>query len=128
MARGRAQCGGYFRRLPRRQRNLLSGSDAGPRLHLNKKTLARAVKRISCWIAAATKPGPMTTACASVLDFARSRRSLMAENAQLRHQLVVLSRAAGRPRFTSWDRGELLKLGIRICKCERPSKYAGWQS
>ena len=75
-----------------------------------KNPLARAVKRVSCWIAAATKPGPKTTACASVLDFTRTKRSLVAENALLRHQLVVLSRTAGRLRLSTWDRAAMVLL------------------
>jgi transposase InsO family protein len=46
----------------------------------------------------------MTTTGAAISDLTRSKRSLMAENAFLRHQLVVLSRGSNRPRITQWDR------------------------
>ena len=68
------------------------------------KPAARAVKRARRWLLAVTRPTSVTTASAAVLDLTRSKPTLIAENALLRHQLVVLARSAGRPRLSTWDR------------------------
>ena len=47
-------------------------------------------------------------------DATRSRSDVLLENALLRHQLVVLSRAAKRPQLTVTDRGRLVLLAGRL--------------
>jgi len=47
-------------------------------------------------------------------DATRSRSALLLENALLRHQLVVLSRAVKRPQLTAADRGLLVLLASRL--------------
>ena len=69
-----------------------------------------AVRRARSWLLAVTRPSSITTAAATVLDLTRSKRALVAENALLRHQLVVLARTAGRPRLSTWDRTVMVLL------------------
>lgn len=69
-----------------------------------------AIRRAQRWLTAATRPGSMAAAGATVLDLTRSKPTLIAENALLRRQLVVLSRTARRPRLTTWDRAVMVLL------------------
>ena len=75
-----------------------------------RKPLDHTVKRVQRWLVSITRPTALTTASAAVLDLTRRKRSLLAENALLRHQLVVLSRTAGHPRLSSWDRAIMVLL------------------
>jgi putative transposase len=72
------------------------------------RTLGR---RLARW----TRPG---TSPALVLgmagDLLRSRPALIAENALLRQQLIVLARSANRPRLTPVDRALLVLLAGRV--------------
>jgi putative transposase len=74
------------------------------------KPLVHAVKRARCWFLSVTRPTVMTATSATVLDLTRSKPTLVAENALLRHQLVVLARTAGRPRLSTWDRAIMVLL------------------
>ena len=69
-----------------------------------------AVRRARSWLLSVTRPSSITTAAATVLDLTRSKPTLIAENALLRHQLVVLARTAGRPRLSTWDRTVMVLL------------------
>ena len=69
-----------------------------------------AIRRARCWLFAFTRPGSMIAAGAAFLDLTRSKPTLVAENALLRHQLVILARTARRPRLTTWDRAALVLL------------------
>src|SRR5919199_2095974 len=66
--------------------------------------------RVSRW----TKPRPLTLAAGLATDLVRPRRELLLENAFLRQQVIVLSRAAKRPAFTPWDRGLLVLLASHL--------------
>ena len=59
------------------------------------------------WKALTPHPGPSATG-GGVRDVVRSRRSLILENAMLRHQVAILGRKSPRPRLTTWDRLQLL--------------------
>ena len=56
----------------------------------------------------------------ALVDLARTRRELIAENALLRHQLVVLERGTKRPRLTGLDRWLLLGLAHSLMVRPRP--------
>jgi putative transposase len=61
-----------------------------------------------------TRPAPPTSLVrGTVADLVRSRPDLVAENALLRQQLVVLARTAKRPRLTRADRPLLVLLASR---------------
>ena len=55
-----------------------------------------------------TKPDTDSLIAGTVVEATRSRRDLIAENAFLRQQLIVLKRQAPRPSLTAKDRGLLV--------------------
>lgn len=67
------------------------------------KPLLRTVKSAKQRLSRITRPASLVAVSAAVFDMARSRPTLIADNALLRHQLVVLSRTSGRPRLSSCD-------------------------
>lgn len=78
--------------------------------HLGHRVLATARARVARW----TWTAPLAVAAGAAVDTTRSRSALLLENALLRHQLVVLSRAVKRPRLTAADRGLLVLLASRL--------------
>jgi len=66
--------------------------------------------RVSAW----TKPRPPSLATGLATDLVRRRHELLLENAVLRQQVIVLSRAGKRPAFTPWDRRLLVLLASRL--------------
>jgi putative transposase len=66
--------------------------------------------RVSAW----TRPRSPALATGLAADLVRRRRDLLLENAVLRQQVIVLSRASKRPAFTPWDRGLLVLLASRL--------------
>ena len=65
-----------------------------------------------------TKPDTASLVVGTVVDATRSKRDLIAENAFLRQQLIVLKRQTPRPSLTPQDRGLLVFLA---------SKVRGWK-
>jgi putative transposase len=59
---------------------------------------------------AAMRPAVAPLAVGTLVDLARNKSELVAENALLRHQLAILRRGARRPRCTRADRAILLLL------------------
>jgi transposase InsO family protein len=57
-----------------------------------------------------TKPATAVLAVGAASDITRSRKDLVAENAILRQQLIVLNRQVKRPKFTNGDRLRLVLL------------------
>jgi putative transposase len=83
-----------------------------PRLcQLARQVVSTLRARVARW----TRPAPIAVAVGATADATRSRSALLLENALLRHQLVVLSRAVTRPRLTAADRGLLVFLASRLC-------------
>lgn len=66
--------------------------------------------RIKETIKKATKSDTVSLAANAVTDMTRSRKDLVAENAMLRQQLIVLNRQVKRPKFTVGDRIRLTLL------------------
>ncbi len=62
----------------------------------------------------ATKPAEQAAVAGALTDLVRSRPALIAENAFLRQQLVILRRGAKRPRCTPADRALLVLLASRL--------------
>jgi len=71
------------------------------------------------WLLRQTKPATGTLARGAMADVAKGKAALMAENALLRQQLIVLQRQVTRPAFTPRDR-LLLVLLARLVH--------GWQA
>ena len=65
------------------------------------------INRIRKAIKKITKPATATLAVGALTDLSRSRADLLAENAMLRQQLIVLKRSVKRPKFTTSDRVRL---------------------
>src|SRR5215217_8256654 len=63
---------------------------------------------------AATRPAAAPLLTGTVTDLARTKPQLLAENALLRHQLIVLQRRVKRPRCTPADRALLVLLASRL--------------
>ena len=61
-----------------------------------------------------TKPGTASLVTSTLVDVTRSKRDLIAENAFLRQQLIVLKRQTPRPLLTPRDRGLLVALAGRV--------------
>src|SRR5687767_8139875 len=74
-----------------------------------------AVDRIRRCLTRWTKPASgRSLVVGTIMDLARSKPELIAENALLRQQLLVLTRTAKRPRFTPADRALLVLLASRV--------------
>ncbi len=65
-------------------------------------------------LATATRPAAATLIAGALADATRSRTALIAENALLRQQLIILRRSVKRPRCTSADRALLVLLASRL--------------
>ncbi len=72
--------------------------------------LQRVEERLKHW----TQPKNVGLLPGAVIDMSRSKSELVAENAFLRQQLIVLRRQTKRPALTSSDRGLLVVLAGRI--------------
>jgi hypothetical protein len=98
-------------------------------LHLAHRVHAVAQARVARWL----RPVPLALVAGVMSDAMRSRSELVLENALLRHQLVVLSRAAKRPQLTATDRGLLVLLASRLrtwagaLVIVRPETVLRWQ-
>ena len=60
------------------------------------------------------RPAPLVHATGTGADLLRSRAQLLAENALLRHQLIVLRRSVTRPVIRPADRALLVLLASRV--------------
>src|SRR5690348_1411895 len=75
------------------------------------RALAQAFQRR---LRAATKPAAAPLVVGAVADLWRSKPELVAENALLRQQLIILQRSVKRPRYTATDRALLVLLTSRL--------------
>jgi transposase InsO family protein len=81
------------------------------KLHHLGRRLAQAVSR---GLATATRPSPARVVVDTLADLARSKGDLIAENALLRQQLLVLRRSVKRVHGTPLDRALLVVLASRV--------------
>ncbi len=72
------------------------------------------VRTLGLRFAAATRPAASTLVVGTLADLARSRPALVAENALLRQQLLILRRSVKRPHCTPADRALLGLLASRV--------------
>jgi len=75
------------------------------------RTLAHALDRR---LIAATKPAAPVLVVGTLADLVRGKPALIAENALLRQQLLILQRSVARPRCTSVDRAFFVVLASRV--------------
>jgi putative transposase len=78
---------------------------------LKDSCLEALTSRLACW----TKPLRTSLPLSTLTDLGRSKSELLAENALLRQQLIVLKRQVKRPTFTKTDR-ILLVLVARLVR------------
>jgi hypothetical protein len=81
------------------------------RLGARGRTAAQALRRR---LLAATRPARAALITGTLADLVRSKPELIAENALLRQQLIVLRRGVKRPRCTPADRALLVLLTSRL--------------
>jgi hypothetical protein len=67
-----------------------------------------------------TQPSTATIAAGALSDLPRSKSDLIAENAILRQQLIVLNRQVKRPQLTTSDRFRLVFMA-RLTLCWKPN-------
>jgi transposase InsO family protein len=72
------------------------------------------VQALRCRLLAATRPATAPLLAGTLADLARSKPELIAENALLRQQVVILRRRVARPRCTPTDRALLVLLASRL--------------
>ena len=82
-----------------------------------RSAVGKAVRSARTAVREALRPAPLVTGF--VHDIFRTHDELIAENAALRQQLVVASRAVKRPSFFPWERGLMVLLA---------SVLPNWQS
>ncbi|HSH80684.1 MAG TPA: integrase core domain-containing protein, partial [Herpetosiphonaceae bacterium] len=81
------------------------------RLIAADRTAAQALRRR---LLAATKPSAVPLVAGTLADLVRSKPALIAENALLRQQLIILRRSVKRPRCRPADRALLVLLASRL--------------
>ena len=82
--------------------------------HRAASTARSAVQALRRRLLAATKPATSALIAGALADLARSKGELVAENALLRQQLLVLKRRVQRPRCTPAERTLLVLLASRV--------------
>jgi len=82
-----------------------------PRVTAPGRAIVQALRRRR---AATTKPATTTLVAGARTDLVRGKPALIAENALLRHQLLVLRRSVTRPRRTPADRALVVLLARRV--------------
>ena len=83
-------------------------------LHRVTGTGHAALQALRRRLLAATRPAAPMLVTGALADLTRSKPELVAENALLRQQLVVLKRSVKRPRCTPADRTRLVLLASRV--------------
>jgi putative transposase len=78
------------------------------------RTRHAALRTLRRRLAGATKPGAAALIAGTLADLGRSEPQLIAENALLRQQLLVLRRSIKRPPCTPTDRAVLVLLASRV--------------
>src|ERR671916_75632 len=78
------------------------------------QTIHTRVEALRKHIAARTKPSTTSLVRGSLRDLVRTKPQLIAENALLRQQLIVLNRSVKRPDLTITDRSLLVLLASRV--------------
>jgi putative transposase len=78
------------------------------------RTAHTALQALHHRLLAATKPAAPQLVAGTLADLLHSKPELVAENALLRQQLVVLTRSVKRPRCTPADRTLLVLLAGRV--------------
>ena len=79
-----------------------------------RRTARRLTQAVGRRLAAATKPALSPLVGGTLADLVRSKPALIAENALLRQQIIILRRSVKRPHCTPADRTLLVLLASRV--------------
>ena len=79
-----------------------------------KQVITTGMQMLRKQIASRTKPTNSSLVRGSLGDLVRTKPQLIAENALLRQQLIVLNRSVKHPRLTTTDRSLLVLLASRV--------------
>ena len=79
-----------------------------------KQAINMGVQVVQNQLTSRTKPTTISLVCGSLHDLVRTKPQLIAENALLRQQLIVLNRGVKRPRLAASDRSLLVLLASRV--------------
>jgi hypothetical protein len=80
-----------------------------------KQRLVRGFQAVEAWVKTWTEPAPDRAIKGVVTDLFRSRKDLIAENAFLRQEVIILNRQkSGRAPLTPHDRRVLVLLAHRV--------------
>ena len=82
--------------------------------HLLQQLFIHVIAPIERYFKRRLQPAIAHPTLGAVIDVGRSKSELIAENAFLRQQLVILRRQAKRPSLTPFDRGLLVILASRL--------------
>jgi hypothetical protein len=85
-----------------------------PFLHALWQILGKLVEKVEARFKAWTRAATYTLIEATLADLIRTKPELIAENAFLRQQLIVLERQVKHPTFTPLERGLLVALASRV--------------
>ena len=72
------------------------------------------LQKVQDWIKAKTKPTASSQVLGTAADLLRGKAELVAENALLRQQLIVLNRSVKHPKLTGVDRGVMVLLSSKL--------------
>jgi putative transposase len=79
-----------------------------------KRIGSQLLQKAQKWIIAKTKPGSSSQLLGTATDLLRSKTELVAENALLRQQLIVLKRSVKQPKLTARDRWLMVLLSSKL--------------
>jgi len=79
-----------------------------------RRVVHSGLKRLEQSVRTCTKPNTATVVISGLGDMTRTKPELIAENALLRQQLIVLQRHVKRPKFTASDRWRMLLLACQV--------------
>jgi hypothetical protein len=91
------------------------------------------IKHLNDWFKAKVRPNNERLVVGAAFDLTRSKSELMAENALLRQQLIVLERQIKRPQLTQQDRLRLVILASLVERWKealiivKPDTLLKWQ-
>ena len=83
-------------------------------LHQLEEIVRSVVNQVEAWVKTCTKPTFESLIGGMAAELLKSKSDLIAENAFLRQQLIVMKRKVTHPKLTSTDRGLLVMLASRV--------------
>ena len=92
-----------------------------------KRTTLHGLQALRQHLASCTRPTTAAVAIGMAADLTRSTSELIAENALLRRQLIILQRRRKHPALLRWDRAMLVLLASRVTAWRQALPLPGWR-